>query len=487
MKAVSLNVKLLIALRFLSKIYGAPTGGGNYYPIAVPSGVAPGPPSASGSLYGSVSLEGPDGNPVDPSDSAEIKEYQLVNGQNEDQDLGLYLELNSIPDPQPIRGTGGGIDPGPRNMVYEKLNPDVYAPPGTDAGDFGNSKWPMGLSYNRQGLQRAGFARQQNVEQLPIATQMAGVDMKLSPHAYRELHWHQANEWAYIFNGSARVGAMDEIGQTTYDDLNAGDVWFFPSGKPHTIQALDQGTEFLLIFDSGTFSEDNTFLATELFLRTPKSVLAKDLRTDVSAFADLPNDQLYIFPGTPAPANLSSQNITGPAGSIATNPYTYHFSQQEPYVMPGGSVKIIDPSTFPIAFNFSVALVVVQPGAMREIHWHTNSDEWNFFISGSARITVFSAPASSRTFDFAAGDVGYVPFPDSHYIENTGDVDVVYLEVLQAPKFTDISVAQWLGSTPPQVVKDTLHLPDELVARLPKYKNYIVPGHTNLTDPNYGT
>lgn len=50
----------------------------------------------------------------------------------------------------------------------------------------------------------------------------------------------------------------------------------------------------------------------------------------------------------------------------------------------------------------------------------------------------------------------------------------------------DISVSQWLGLTPPQVVKDTLHLPDELVARLPKYKTYIVPGHTNLTDPNYG-
>ena len=108
------------------------------------------------------------------------------------------------------------------NMIYEKLNPDVYAPPGTDSGDFGNSKWPMGLSYNRQGLQRAGYARQQNIEQLPIATQMAGVDMRLSPHAYRELHWHQANEWAYIFNGSARVGAVDETGQTIYVSKHFG-------------------------------------------------------------------------------------------------------------------------------------------------------------------------------------------------------------------------------------------------------------------------
>ena len=322
------------------------------------------------------------------------------------------------------------------NMIYEKLNPDLYAPPGTDAGDVDNLKWPMGLSFNRPGIKHAGFARQQNVNELTAATEMAGVDMHLEPNAYRELHWHQANEWSYIFNGSVRVGAVDEAGQTTYDDLNAGDVWFFPAGKPHTIQALEKGAEFLLVFDSGSFSEENTFLASELFLRTPKSVLAKNLKTDVSSFDNIPQDQLYIFPGTPPPAKLSAQNITGPAGSISTNPYTYHFSQQEPYVVDGGSVKILDPTTFPIAANFSVAYVTIQPGAMREIHWHTDSDEWNFFISGNARMSVFSAPTASRTFDFTEGDVGYIPFPDSHYIENTGDIDVVYLEVLQAPKFT---------------------------------------------------
>ena len=337
-------------------------------------------------------------------------------------------------------------------MIYEKLNPDLYAPVGTDSGDFSNLKWPLGLSFNRPGLQQAGFARQQNINQLPVATEMAGVDMRLSPHAYRELHWHQANEWSYIFNGSVRVGVVDESGQTVYDDLNAGDVWFFPSGKPHSIQALDEGVEFLLVFDSGSFSEDNTFLVTELFLRTPKSVLAKDLKTDVSAFNNIPQNQLYIFPGTPAPTNLSAQNITGPAGSITTNPYTYHFSQQEPYTVDGGSVKIVDPTTFPIASNFSVALVTIQPGAMREIHWHTDSDEWNFFISGNARLTAFSAPDASRTFDHAEGDVGYIPFPDAHYIENTGDIDVVYLEVLQAPKFTGESflLPQCLRNLGPQ-------------------------------------
>lgn len=150
-----------------------------------------------------------------------------------------------------------------------------------------------------------------------------------------------------------------------------------------------------------------------------------------------------------------------------------------------GTVKILDPSTFPTANDFSVALVTIKPGAMRELHWHLDSDEWNFFLQGSARVTVFSPPTSSRTFDYHAGDVGYIPVADSHYIENVGDEDVVVLECLQAPQFTDISVAQWLGLTPKQVVKETLNLPDSVIDNLPKYKPILIAGHTNMTDLNY--
>lgn len=149
--------------------------------------------------------------------------------------------------------------------------------------------------------------------------------------------------------------------------------------------------------------------------------------------------------------------------------------------MPGGSVKILDPTTFPVAENFAAALVVVQPGAMREIHWHTTSPEWNYFLQGSARITVFQAPEAARTFDFTAGSVGYIPQAASHYVENTGTEDVIFLEVLQAPKFSDVSAAQWLALTPKQVVQDHLDLSDDVWENLPKEKAYIKQGPTNMT------
>ncbi|RDW61035.1 putative oxalate decarboxylase oxdD [Coleophoma cylindrospora] len=464
----------------------------------------------SGSLYGNEQLLGEAArpSPVSGGDSAVVSEYPLVNGQLADSKLGLYLDFNSVEDPQPIRGTLGQTDPGPGNPIcpaktleslhlfllgdfeYEKLNPDRFAPPGTDSGSLPNAMWPLALSSNRLGTGKtSGWARQQNIAQLPAATEMAGVDMRLAPHAYRELHWHTASEWSLMLKGCVRLSAVNENGESFIDDICAGDVWFFPAGVPHSIQALDEGAEFLLVFDNGAFNEDGTFLVSEMFLRNPKSVLSKNLETPVSALDNLPSDELYIFNGTPAPANISEQNITSSAGILPVDQsYTYHFSQQEPYVVPGGSVKVIDSTTFPVAANFAAALVTIQPGAMRELHWHLTSDEWNYVLQGSARITIYLAPDSSQTFDYTAGDVGYIPAANSHYIENTGTEDVIFLEVLQAPKFTDISVAQWLALTPKQVVQDTLHLPDETLAGLPKEKTYLKPGNRNLTalaaDPN---
>lgn len=163
--------------------------------------------------------------------------------------------------------------------------------------------------------------------------------------------------------------ALNEDGETFVDDVQAGDVWFFPPGVPHSLQALDEGSEFLLVFDQGDFDDSGTGLITEMFLRTPKEVLSKNLNAPLSDFDDLPTDELYVFNGTPAP-DLSAQNVTGPGGTAKGNhSYTYHLSKQPAYEVPGGSIKIVDPLTFPLASMFSVALVTIKPGAMRELHW----------------------------------------------------------------------------------------------------------------------
>ncbi|KAF1984267.1 oxalate decarboxylase [Aulographum hederae CBS 113979] len=414
-------------------------------------------------------------------------DYKLVPGQKDDANDGYYLDFSNVDAPQPIRGSKGGSDPGPRNPLLDKQNSDKLAPPGTDHGGVINAQWPMGLSHSKLGLDGAGWSRQENTKVMPDAKKMAGVDMRLEPHAYRELHWHVASEWALLLNGSARIQALNEDGQTFVDDVRAGDVWFFPRGVPHSIQALDDGVEFMLVFDDGDFSEDNTFLASEIFAHNPKEVLAKDLGVSIDAFKDIPSGELFIFPGTPAPKNIQEQNVTNSAGIIPKKvTYSFHWSEQPAHEVAGGSVKILDPVTFPIAADFSAALVTVKPGAMREIHWHPTSDEWTFFIQGQARATLFTPPSSANTFDYRAGDVAYFPQSNSHYVENVGEEDVIFLEVLLADHFSDVALGQWIATTPKQIVMDTLHLSSATLDAISKEKQYVVQGKSPQA-PGNGT
>lgn len=158
-------------------------------PAAVPDVDFQGPPGSSGSLRGGSNLVGY--NPANPIQTATTvdppSDFELAPGQTEDADLGLYLDFTGVNNFQPIRGSSDApTDAGPRTYQYELLNSDLYAPPGTDSGSIPNSKWPLGLSHNRHGSPAtAGFARQENTDSLPIATAMAGVDMRLSPNAYR--------------------------------------------------------------------------------------------------------------------------------------------------------------------------------------------------------------------------------------------------------------------------------------------------------------
>jgi oxalate decarboxylase len=259
---------------------------------------------------------------------------------------------------------------------------------------------------------------------------------------------------------------------TFQDDVAEGEGWNFPAGIPHSIQGLaDDGCEFLLVFDDGNFNEDETFLLTDWLAHTPKDVLAKNFGVPESAFAKIPKEELYIFESK-VPGPLEQDRVAG-LGPVPQT-FTHRMITMEPIRMKYGQVRILDSSGFPAATTITAALVEVEPGGMRELHWHPNGDEWQYYLSGHARMTVFASGGAAQTFDYQAGDVGYIPRAMPHYVENTGTTTMRFLEVFPSPKFEDIPLAQWLAFTPHELVRAHLNIDESVLAKIPPRKLPVV-------------
>jgi oxalate decarboxylase len=412
----------------------------------------------------------PEGDAMDPISRRNMLVAAAAGGLATAATVANAQSIDSTP--QPRRPGHGGTDPGPRNVLRDKQNPDLLVPPATDHGTLPNLRFSFSDAHMRQ--ETAGWARQVTVRELGISKNIAGVDMRLNAGGVRELHWHKAAEWAYMLYGAARITAIDPQGRTFVDDVGVGDLWFFGSGIPHSIQGLGpDGCEFLLVFDDGDFDEDNTFLLSDWFKHVPAEVLAKNFGVSAASFDHLPDpSQRYIFPA-PVPGPLATDKT--PGVTPVPQGFSHRMMAQTPIKTKGGTVRITDSSVFPASTTIAAALVEVEPGGMRELHWHPNTDEWQYYIEGQARMGVFAASGQARTFDFQAGDVGYVPFAMGHYIENTGTVPLRYLEIFKSSYFADVSLDQWLALTPPELVNAHLNLDQQFMDALRRQKAPVVP------------
>ncbi|KAI9733139.1 MAG: hypothetical protein M1834_003686 [Cirrosporium novae-zelandiae] len=318
-----------------------------------------------------------------------------------------------------------------------------------------NMKWSFADSHMR--IEEGGWARETTVRELPTSTELAGVNMRLESGVYRELHWHNESEWAYMLKGECRITVLDTEGGSFIDDLSEGDLWYFPKGFPHSIQGLGKdGCEFLLIFDDGNFSEDETFLLTDWFAHIPQGVLATNFAIPEDVFKTLSTREKYIFRGS-VPGSLDQDKRKV---NPSKHRFTHRMLAQEPIRFPGGEVRIADTTNFPISATTAAAHVTIKPRGLRELHWHPNASEWSYFIRGKARVNMFGANGHSRTFNYQAGDVGIVPTNFGHFVENIGDEPLEFLEVFRAPRFEDFSLDQWLAQTPPTMVAEHLNLTD---------------------------
>ena len=358
--------------------------------------------------------------------------------------------------------------PGPHNDILAGTEPSFLSPPPTDVGSSPQFWSSFNLAPRR--IQDGGWGRQVTEADFPISTEISGVNMRLAAGGIRELHWHQQAEWAIMTYGHCRVTVLDAQGRPAVADVAEGDLWYFPAGLPHSLQGLGpDGAEFVLAFDNGASSEFNTLPATDWLAHTPPEVLALNFGVPAESFTNIPLQNRWIFqsevPGPLAEAQAAAQ---GGAGQPEF-PFTFSLAKEMPASSNrSGEVRIADSSNFPVSTTVAAGLVTIKPGGLRTMHWHPNADEWQYYLKGSGRMTVFNAGPSAVTADFNPGDLGYVKKGLGHYVQNTGTDDLVFVAVFRAPRYEQVGLADWLAHTPPEMVAATFNLDPAVVAQFPK-------------------
>ena len=315
--------------------------------------------------------------------------------------------------------------------------------------------------------------KEATVEEFPISKGIAGVSMTLEPGSMRELHWHAtAAEWAYVNKGRVRTTVFAPGGTSETNDFEEGDVWYFPRGHGHMLECLgNEPCHFILIFDNGYFSEFGTFSISDWLGKTPAPLLAKNFGLPASAFANFPKEEVYFAKG-PIPPEPARE----PLGGRRPTPLTHKWQllKNDPKVdNNGGRLYLVDSTKFPISTTVSGAVLELEPGGFRELHWHPNADEWQYVLDGNISLTMFGSHGRYRTEQLEQGDVGYIPQGYGHSIENVGSKKCRVLIGFNSGIYEDIDLTDWISGNPVDVLSTNFGQPAALFEKFPRSDVFI--------------
>jgi oxalate decarboxylase len=352
-----------------------------------------------------------------------------------------------------------GKDPGKQEAYQVGKDPGKHEP-------LANFKFDIEATTGWVG--EAGSAKEATIAEFPASQSIAGVSMRLKPGGIRELHWHAiAAEWALMLTGTVRTTVITPSGQAATDVFEPGDIWYFPKGHGHALQNIsNEEAHFVLGFDDGHFSEFGTFSITDWMARTPPHLVARNLNLDPATVSNLPKKELYIMPGK-IPAQPIEPYL---AEDLETSQSAHKFrlSKMAPLTFPGGWERIVTMKEFPINTTLTSVMQYLEPGALRELHWHPNADEWQYYISGRSRVTVFGAHGRAKTEEFGPGQIGFIQRGFGHYVEQIGSEPTKFFALFNSPVFEEISISKWLAGNPASLIADNFLIGKDEIARLPR-------------------
>jgi oxalate decarboxylase len=133
----------------------------------------------------------------------------------------------------------------------------------------------------------------------------------------------------------------------------------------------------------------------------------------------------------------------------------------------------------PISRGLSGVSMRLEPGVMRELHWHATAAEWGFVTEGRMRTTVMDPQGNAETNDFEPGDVWYFPRGHSHMLESLGNKPALFILIFDNGYFSEFgtfSITDWIGHTPKSLLAKNFGVPASTFDGFPKKEVYFAKG-----------
>src|SRR5260370_39143396 len=143
--------------------------------------------------------------------------------------------------------------------------------------------------------------------------------------------------------------------------------------------------------------------------------------------------------------------------------FTFELEKSKGRVAGNSFGKEVTVEQLPISKGIAGVSMQLEPGVMRELHWHATAAEWAFVLKGRVRTTVINPAGQTETDDFDPGDIWYLPRGHAHMLECLGNEPTHFILIFDNGYFSEFgtfSITDWIGHTPKLLLAKNFALPE---------------------------
>ncbi len=164
---------------------------------------------------------------------------------------------------------------------------------------------------------------------------------------------------------------------------------------------------------------------------------------------------------------------------ITSNSHLFHLGDSPLTSFDGGFFRQADEEVFPIlkGQEASIVSLTLQPGGIREPHWHPSAWEINIVTKGIAAWSLVDGNGNHESFDQKVGDVVFAPQGSFHYFENRGtdEMKIIIVQNTSAPEAKDnVGIGESISKLPPRVLSAIFGVPEKTFESFKKFDKAII-------------